>query len=57
MHFFLKITQICANNYQKSTDELIFGYFFHFLPKKLRKILKIAIFGQIQTILLPISGQ
>jgi len=28
MHFFLKITQNCANNYQKSTGELIFWLFF-----------------------------
>jgi len=45
MHFFLKITQNCANNYQKSTGELIFWLFFHFLPEKLGKILKIAILG------------
>ena len=56
MHFFLKITQNCANNYQKSTGELIFWLFFHFLPEKLGKILKIAIFraisGQILAILM-----
>jgi hypothetical protein len=46
MHFFLKITQNCANNYQKSTGELIYWLFFEFLPKKLGKILIIAIFGQ-----------
>jgi len=28
MHFFLKITQKCANNYQKSTGELINWLFF-----------------------------
>jgi hypothetical protein len=28
MHFFLKITQNCANNYQKSTGELINWLFF-----------------------------
>jgi hypothetical protein len=47
MHVFLKITQNCANNYQKSTGELIFWLFFHFLPEKLGKILKIAILGSI----------
>ena len=46
MHFFLKITQNCANNYQKSTGELIYWLFFEFLPKKLGKVLIIAIFGQ-----------
>ena len=46
MHFFLKITQNCANNYQKSTGELIYWLFFEFLPEKLGKILIIAIFGQ-----------
>jgi len=57
MHFFLKITQNCANNYQKSTGELIFWLFFSFFTKKLGNILKIAIFWQIPAILLPISGQ
>lgn len=47
MHFFLKITQKCANNYQKSTGELIFWLIFEFLPKKLEKLLIIAIFGAI----------
>ncbi len=47
MCFFLKNTQICANNYRKSTGELIFWLIFEFLPKKLEKILIIAIFGAI----------
>ncbi|MEY3133404.1 MAG: hypothetical protein RIT49_62 [Actinomycetota bacterium] len=40
MHFFLKITQICANNYQKSTDELIFWLFFSFFTEKVAKNIK-----------------
>jgi len=36
-HFFLKISQICANNYQKSTGELIIWLFFHFLPQSWEK--------------------
>jgi hypothetical protein len=55
MHFFLKITQKCANNYQKSTGELINWLFFEFLPKKLAKILIIAIFGAISGQFLAIS--
>jgi hypothetical protein len=40
MHFFLKITQNCANNYQKSTGELIFWLFFSFFTKKVGKYIK-----------------
>jgi len=39
-HFFLKISQICANNYQKSTGELIFWLFFSFFTKKVGKYIK-----------------
>jgi hypothetical protein len=56
-HFFLKNSQNYANNYQKSTDELIFWLFFQFLPNKLAKIFKIAFFWQIPAIFMPISGQ
>ncbi|NCV73385.1 MAG: hypothetical protein EBW24_00270 [Actinobacteria bacterium] len=60
-HFFLKISQICANNYQKSTGELIFWLFFSFFTPKLGKILKIAIILRISsdflTLFWPISCQ